>query len=87
MFGRCADEAKLAVTEAFGATIVCATHGRAENAASHRPPRVHIAATGRGIERGASGIVSEVFEAGLIFGRTAERARNSITGKIWTIFR
>lgn len=85
--GRGADEAELAMTQAFGAVFACGAHGRAENAAGHGPPRVHIAAAGCGVERGARGIVGEVFEAGLIFRGTAEQAGVSITGKIRTMLR
>jgi hypothetical protein len=82
-----ANEAELAMTQAFSAVIVCGAHRRTEDAARHGPPRVHIAAARRGVERRTSGIVGEVCEAGLIFRGTPEHAGNSIPGKIRTIFR
>jgi len=87
LLGRGADEAELAMPQALGAVLACCAHRRAEDAAGHRSPRVHIAAAGCGVKRGACGIVGEVFEACLIFDRIAERARVSISGKKWTVFR
>jgi hypothetical protein len=87
LFGCCADKAKFAMAQAFFAVFACGAHGRAEDAAGHGPPCVDIAAAGRGVERGASGIVGEVLKAGLIFRRTTECAGVSIAGEIRAVCR
>src|ERR1700722_10016025 len=60
------DEAKLAVTKALVAVFVHGSNRRRKDAADHRTPRVNVAAAGRGVECGASGVVGEIFKAGLI---------------------
>jgi hypothetical protein len=73
------------MAEAFGSVFTYRPNGRAENAAGHGTPLVDAATAGRGVERGAGGFVGEVFKAGLIGGRSAERAGLGITGKIWAV--
>jgi hypothetical protein len=87
LFGRGAHEAELAMTQAFRAAFACRAHGRAEDAARHGPPRVHIAPARCGVERGTCGNVGEVFEACLVFDRTTKCAGIAIAGKIRTVFR
>jgi len=87
LFRSSTDEAQLAMAKAFGAVFASGAHRRAEYAASHGPPRLHIAATGCGVERRTCGIVGEVFEAGLVSRGTAKRAGVSIAGKIRAVLR
>ena len=55
---------------------------RPEHAAGHRPPRVHIAASGGGIERRAGGIVGKFLEPFLIFNRGAQNAGFHVARKV-----
>ena len=86
LLGCSTDEAQLAMAQAFSAIFACRANWRAKDTAGHGPPRVYIAAAGRGVECGACGIVSEIFEACLVIDRTAECAGVSIAGKIRTVF-
>ena len=86
LLGCSTDEAQLAMAQAFSAIFACRANRRAKDAAGHGPPCVHIAAAGCGVECRAGGIVGEVFEAGVIFGRVAESAGVLIAGKIRTVF-
>ncbi len=85
--GRGADEAELAMAQAFDAVLICRANWGSENPASHGPPCVHVAPAGRWVERGTCGFVGEVCEAGMVFRGTSERARFAIAGKIRTMFR
>jgi hypothetical protein len=82
---RRADEAELAMAETFGAVVVDGPNRRAEDAASHGTPPVDVATAAGGVERGASGIVSEVFKAGLIGSGFAKNAGFAIAGKAGTM--
>ncbi len=61
-----ADEAKLAMAEAFGAVFAHRLNGRPEDATGHGTPRIDVAAARGRVERRTCGIVGEVFKAGLI---------------------
>jgi hypothetical protein len=73
------DEAELAAGE--GITFGYAD-GRAEDATGHGSPCVDIAEAGVSIEGGASCVVGEVFEAGLIVFRCAEDSGCGVAGVI-----
>ena len=84
--GRSADEAKLAVPQAFSASLAHRTYGRAEDPAGHGPPRVDVAAAGCGVERGTGGFVGEALEALPLRIGFSEHTRPLIAGKIRAVF-
>ena len=87
LLGRGSDEAEFAMAEAFLAVVAYCAHGRAEDAAGHGTPGVHIAAAGRGVEGGTGGFVGEVREFFLILEGFSEYAGVSVAGEIRAVFR
>lgn len=72
-------EAKLAAAE-------CATfhaNRRPKDAASHRSPRVHVATSGDGVQRGTGGLVGTLLKLLALPFRLREHPRFGIAGENW----
>ena len=82
----CAYKTKFAMAQAFGVVVGSGAHGRAEDAAGHGTPCVHIAAAGYGIERGTCGFVGEVVKFFLILDGLSECAGFTIAGETCAVF-